>query len=70
VIPGSALIVYDSVPQDKVFVLKDYEAVFDSDGTWTMELLTATPFGIDRLDYVSFTVNRTINVNGTVTTIE
>ncbi len=70
VIPGSALIVYDSVPKNDVLVLKDYEAVFDSDGTWTMELVTATPFGPERLAFVSFEVSRTINVNGTVTTIE
>lgn len=41
-----------------------------SDGVWTMELLTSTPFGIDRLAHVTFTVDRTISVNGSVTTID
>jgi hypothetical protein len=33
-------------------------------------LLTTTPFGTDRLGWVTFNVDRTISVNGTVTTIE
>jgi hypothetical protein len=69
-VPGSALVINDSVPQSRVLTLKDYDSVFDSDGQWTMELLTSTPFGIDRLAYVTFDLDRTIKVNGTVTTIE
>jgi len=70
VVPGSALTVYDSVPQNRVLVVKDYIDVFDTDGRWTMELVTRTPFGIDRLAYVSFDVKLNIVVNGTVTTLE
>ncbi len=71
VVPGSALIVNDSVPQSRVLTITDWDAVFEGqDGQWTMELLTATPFGIDRLDHVTFHVNRTIQMNGSVTTIE
>jgi hypothetical protein len=43
---------------------------FDSDGVWTIELMTGTPFGTDRLAFISFTIDRTIEVIGTVTTIE
>lgn len=68
IIPGSAIIVNDSVPQDRVILLKDYDALLTSDGQWTMELLTSTPFGIDRLSFVTFTVDRTIRVNGMVNT--
>jgi hypothetical protein len=35
-----------------------------------MELLTVTPFGTDRLSHVTFTLDRTIAVNGSFTTIE
>lgn len=70
IVPGSALIVNDSVPLDRVLTLNKYDSVFDSDGVWTMELLTKTPFGIDRLAHVSFILDRTIEVNGTFTTIE
>ena len=51
-------------------VLRDYDSIFDSDGRWTMELLTSTPFGLDRLAYVSFDVNLTLRLNGSFTTYE
>jgi hypothetical protein len=35
-----------------------------------MEILTTTPFGTDRLSHVSFSLDRTIQVNGSFTTIE
>lgn len=70
VVPGSAKVYSEPVPQDAVFTLKNWDAILTQDGLWTMELLTATPFGIDRLDYVTFDVDRTIEVNGGVTTIE
>lgn len=70
VVPGSSVVVTDSVPQGRVLVLRDYDNVFDADGRWTMELLTSTPFGIDRLAYVSFDVNLTLRLNGSFTTLE
>lgn len=72
IVPGSQLVVNDSLPQNKTLTLKDsdYSSVFDADGRWTMELLTSTPFGIDRLAYVFFDLDRTMKVNGTFTTIE
>ncbi len=48
----------------------DFDRLIDTDGRWTIELLTISPFDTIRLDYVTFTVNRTIEVNSTVTTIE
>jgi hypothetical protein len=53
-----------------VLVVDNYHEVFDEDGRWTMELVTVTPFGIDRLAYVSFDLDRTIKMNGVFTTIE
>lgn len=70
IVPGSAVTINDSVPVDRVLVIDDYAEVFDEDGRWTMELLTDTPFGIDRLAYVSFDLDRTIKVNGSFVTIE
>lgn len=70
IVPGSALVVNDSIPQNQVLTLNNYTSVFDADGVWTMELLTKTPFGIDRLDYVTFTLDRTIKLRGSMTTIE
>lgn len=70
ILPGSALIVKETVPQNRVLTVTDWDHIISEDGQWTMELLTTTPFGTDRLGWVSFNVDRTIKVNGTVTTIE
>jgi len=70
VIPGSGLIVKEAVPQDRLITLQDWSDVITANGVWTIELLTKTPFGIDRLAWVSFNVDKTITVNGNVTTLE
>lgn len=64
VVPGSTVVVDDSVPADRTLVFADYGAVFDSDGLWTLEILTRTPFGTDRVAHVSFMVQ------GLVTTVD
>lgn len=69
-LPGSALVINSSLPQNRVLVVKNYDSMFDSDGRWTIELVTSTPFGLDRLAYVSFDLNRTIEVRGSTTTLE
>ncbi len=70
VISGSGYVVYDSVPHDKTLVIDEWDTMIDASGDYTLELLTATPFGIDRLDYVTFHIDRDIEVNGSVTTVE
>lgn len=70
VVPGSAVVINESVPQNKLLAVSKWDSILTEDGTWTMELLTSTVFGIDRLGWVSFNVDRTISVNGSVTTIE
>lgn len=57
-IPGSSVVINGSVPVNRTITIEDYGAVFDADGTYTMELLTKTPFGTDRLAYLSFSVQR------------
>ncbi|MEY5012665.1 MAG: hypothetical protein RLY69_380 [Verrucomicrobiota bacterium] len=70
IVPGSALVIQESVPQNRVLTLKNYENVFDADGRWTMEIITKTPFGTDRLAYVSFDIDRTMKINTNMSTIE
>jgi hypothetical protein len=70
IVPGSSLLVNDTIPNSRILVLSDYEEVFDDDGQWTMELITETPFGVERMDHVTFTLDRTIQMNGTVTTVD
>ncbi|HRX57027.1 MAG TPA: hypothetical protein P5016_21135, partial [Verrucomicrobiales bacterium] len=69
-VPGSALIVQDTVPKNRTLSITNYDSVLPEDGRWTMEVLTSTPFGTDRLAYISFDLDRTIKVNGSVSTIE
>ena len=70
IVPGSGLVINESVPQSRVLTLRGYDEVFNDDGRYTMELLTLTPFGIDRLAYVSFDLDRNLRIRGTVTTVE
>jgi hypothetical protein len=57
-IPGSSVVINGSVPANRTLIVANYGPVFDSDGVWTMELLTQTPFGTNRLAQVSFGVQR------------
>jgi hypothetical protein len=62
----------ENYPQNKTLTLSsdDLDSPLRSDGTWTIELLTETPFGIDRLAKATFIIHRSIRVNGSVTTME
>ena len=68
VVPGSAKTYAETVPQEATLTLTNWDSVFDADGTWTLEVVTVTPFGIDRLAYVTFDLDRTIEVNSNITT--
>lgn len=72
IVPGSSKVINDTVPQDLTLALSGYDSAFDEggDGQWTMELLTVTPFGIDRLAHVTFNLDRTIEMNTSVHTLE
>lgn len=74
-VPGSGYVVKDTIPHNKEVTISDWTGVFvgedgvqtaDDDGQWTMEVVTKTPFGLDRLAYVSFNVDLTIEVNSSV----
>jgi len=70
ILPGSALVIDDSIPHNRVLLVDDYDEILSEDGPWTIELLTKTPFGIDRLSYVTFNVDRGMRARGTFSTIE
>lgn len=67
---GSVIIVNGAAPLDRTITVADWDSVIDESGQWTIELVTQTPFGIDRLDYLTININRDIEVNGSVTTVE
>jgi len=62
-IPGSVVILDQEFPASRLISVSEYGPLFDSDGAYRIELLTRTPFGIERLSSVSFTVNRTLRIN-------
>lgn len=64
VLPGSTIVVDDSVPADRTLVLNNYGSVFDSNGLWTLEILTRTPFGTDRITHVTFSVQDLVTTIG------
>ncbi len=78
VVPGSWQPVFQGTPYPPISLTsQNYDSLLDSDGRWTMELVTETPFGIERMRTpsgqiaaVTFNVDRTIEVNSTVTTVE
>lgn len=69
-VPGSSILIDSSVPRDEELLLKDWDEAIPEDGIWTLEIITSTPFGQDRLAHTSFTVERTIRVNGAITSVE
>lgn len=77
IVPGSALVTHESDPKDRVLTLTNYDSVLPKDGRWTLEVITVTPFGTERVATptggpaaTGFGLDRTIEMNGTFTTIE
>jgi hypothetical protein len=71
VIPaGQRQLTSETLPTELSLPVSNYDAVFDSDGVWTMELRTKSVFDDMLLYRVSFTLDRQIEMNGTFTTIE
>jgi hypothetical protein len=70
IVPGASLVVSGTVPRNEQFFLKNWDAAIPTDGQWTLEVLTTTPFGVDRLAFTTFTVDRAIKVNGAVTSVD
>ncbi len=66
-VPGSAKIHKND---DALPPVKDWGSALNANGTWTVEFVISTPFGIDRLDKKTPVVDRTIKVKSSVTTID
>lgn len=59
------------LPKSEIRVVQGYDAVVDTDGEWTFELVTDTPFGRgEYLDHVTFTIDRSLDFKGGIHTIE
>ncbi len=69
-VPDASVVANYTAPVNAALSIKDYDGLLDEDGVWTIEVLTETPFGLDRLAHVSFTVDRTMEIHGNFTTME
>jgi len=69
-ITGSILVLDQDTPETRTLTIADWSDFLAEDGTHTIELLTETPFGIDRLDSVTFTIDRVLEINGMLADME
>ncbi|MCU0797508.1 MAG: hypothetical protein MUF31_16430 [Akkermansiaceae bacterium] len=63
VVSSAQLQIDQATPESRVWVSEDYDDLIDDDGQWTIEVITQTVFGTERLAHVTFNVNRTLRVN-------
>ena len=57
-------------PQDREVKIQDWARYLTKGGQWTLEVLTKTPFGVESLGRVPFSIQRGLRVNSLLTTSE
>ena len=73
VLPSSVVKFSTYLPQNANVVLSDLEKSLFADGTYTLEVLTKTPFDDgtpEIIGSISFSIKRTLKVNGMISTME
>jgi len=65
-VPGSMLVLDQEKPDTRTLTISDWDSVFTTDGAYTIELLTKSFVGTERLAYVTVTVKRTLSIQATV----
>ena len=66
----SVVVIDDTVSHNRQLTLKNLDSYFPKDGTYQMEVLHETPFGIDLLAQSQITLDYVLNVRGSIYTIE
>ena len=61
-VTGSVLILDQDRSDSRMLTVSGYDTAMPDAGTYTMALLTETPFGIDRLHHVTFVVDRKLEI--------
>lgn len=64
VVPNSVVSVNEPTPVDKKLVLPDLDKIFSKEGAYTLEVLHATIFGLEKLATTTISVDRTVQVVG------
>jgi len=73
IVPTSLRFHNTIVPQNEIISLENWENLIPEDGTYTIEVLSVTPFDNwepERMAHVTFSVNRKLKLNGSVVTSE
>ncbi|MCH7225409.1 hypothetical protein [Haloferula sp. A504] len=69
-IAAAQLQIDQATPEDRVWTSDNYGSFITEDGQWTVEVVTESVFGTERLAYVTFEVDRTLEVNSMISTSE
>jgi hypothetical protein len=62
IIPGSYWVNPNAYSAGNLLSVTDYNSLATEDGEYTIEMLTLTPFGLERLSHVTFSVDRTLQI--------
>jgi len=69
-VDGSVLVIDQDSSAHRVLPIDDWGELLEEDGTHTLELVTVTPFGVERLTYVEFMVDRELEVRAQLGSFE
>lgn len=62
-IEGSILVLDQDTSEDRVIRIEGWESELEKEGLHTLEIVTLTPFGPERLAHVAFHVDRELSIN-------
>ena len=65
----STIVVDDTVPRSTALVFRELARHIQTEGDWTLEVITETPFGVERLSHRTFNLNNTIQLRGSFQTL-
>ncbi len=69
-IPSAQRQLDQAIPASKTWRISNLGDYLTKDGRWTLEVVTETVFGKERLGYVSFDVDRSLEVRSLISTLE
>ena len=69
-IAAAQLQIDQATPEDRVWTSDQYGSFLTEDGQWTVEVITESVFGKERLSYLTFEVDRILEVNSMISTSE
>lgn len=62
-------IVNDIIPRNMTMRFTQLDSILTDNGEWTLEVLTRTPFGIERLNFLTLNIDRDLKLRGSFQTL-